>query len=140
MQFRLTKTEKALVMQRLRDPVGVGQALYDAVQAPPGVDVGRAIASIARNLARRLKSKRTIDTNKLTPVEQLILGDCVHNAGDVLETMWERAMRRRITPAKYYALARVAVSLEQKVVGAGIRPRWQMRSPRPLELRLRRRR
>lgn len=135
MKFRLTKTEKALVMRRLRQPTGVGQALADVVQAPQGIDVARAIAGVTRKLARRLKSKRVIDTTKLNLVEQVILGDCVHNAGDLLENLWERAMQRRITPAKYYALARVAVSLEQKVVGAGIQPVMPMREPRPLELR-----
>jgi hypothetical protein len=140
MKFRLTKTEKALVMQRLRQPTGVGQALADAVQAPPGTDVVKAIASVARKLARRLRTKRVIDTAKLSPVEQLILGDCVHNAGWLAEQMWDRAMSRRVTPNRYYGLARAATHLAQKVMGAGIRPYLQMPQPRELELHLRPRR
>jgi hypothetical protein len=133
MQFRLTKTEKTLLLDQLRNAKGIGQALSDNVQAPPGVNIVEAIALVVRNLARRLRSKRTIDTTKLTQLEHLIVGAAIHNVGYLFERLWDRAMRRRITPAKYYALARVAMSLDGKAHMAGITS--NMRSIRPLERR-----
>lgn len=133
MQFRLTKTEKTLLLDQLRNAQGIGQVLADDVQAPPGVDIVEAIALVVRRLARRLRSKRTIDTTKLTQLEHLIVGAAIHNVGYLFERLWDRAMSRRITPAKYYALARAAMSLDGKAHMAGITS--NMRSIRPLERR-----
>lgn len=137
MKFRMTKTEKKMVLDRLRDGRGIGQGIFDVLQAPPGVDVEKAIVKVARNLSRRMKAKRVVDTEKLSHVEQLIFGDVVNHMSWVFERLWERAMSGRMPRTKYNALARVAVSLQNKIMDAGMRPRILAKSIRPLEPRRR---
>lgn len=132
MKFRMTKTEKALLMGALRQTTHIASGMIDvlAKQLPAGQPLESYMPlfkKVARGLVRKLKNKRTVDVAKLHPLERAAITTAFYGLQYAFETLRDRAASGRFSPRKYYALARVALSLEAKVANAGIPT--HMRSP-----------
>lgn len=132
MKFRMTKTEKALLMAELRQTTGIASGMIDvmAQQLPaeqPLESHMPLFKKVVRNLVQRLKSKRTVDVTKLHPLERAAITVAFYGLQYTFEALRDRAAAGRFSIPKYYALARVALSLEAKVANAGIPT--HMRSP-----------